>query len=245
MIDMIENLIYSFIFVIVALVLAFKEKLGIEKEILFVSILALIQLFILGYILIYIFAFGMAFAYLLMLIMIFVASYIVNKEIKLPDKKMLFSYLFLTYLATAIVSLLILIFSNIVPYEPRYVIPLMGMVIGNSMNTVHLTLNKIIDIVKSNRDELWGYLSLGATEFQALKPFIKNAINSAIIPQMNRTKSVGIIFIPGAMTGMILSGADPIYAAEIQIVIMWMILSGAVISGLLICYLMYKELVKL
>jgi putative ABC transport system permease protein len=141
--------------------------------------------------------------------------------------------------------LLILIFSNIVPYEPRYVIPLMGMVIGNSMNTVHLTLNKIIDIVKSNRDELWGYLSLGATEFQALKPFIKNAINSAIIPQMNRTKSVGIIFIPGAMTGMILSGADPIYAAEIQIVIMWMILSGSVISGLLICYLMYKELVKL
>jgi len=245
MIDMIENLIYSFIFVIVALVLAFKEKLGIEKEILFVSILALIQLFILGYILIYIFTFGMAFAYLLMLIMIFVASYIVNKEIRLPDKKMLFSHLFLTYLATAIVSLLILIFSNIVPYEPRYVLPLMGMVIGNSMNTVHLTLNKIIDIVKSNRDELWGYLSLGATEFQALKPFIKNAINSAIIPQMNRTKSVGIIFIPGAMTGMILSGADPIYAAEIQIVIMWMILSGAVISGLLICYLMYKELVKL
>jgi putative ABC transport system permease protein len=111
MIDMIENLIYSFIFVIVALVLAFKEKLGIEKEILFVSILALIQLFILGYILIYIFTFGMAFAYLLMLIMIFVASYIVNKEIKLPNKKMLFSYLFLTYLATAIVSLLILIFS--------------------------------------------------------------------------------------------------------------------------------------
>ena len=245
MIEIIENLIYSFIFVIVALILAFKEKLGIEKEILFVSILALIQLFILGYILIYIFTFGMAFAYLLMLIMIFVASYIVNKEIKLHNKKMLFSYLFLTYLATAIVSLLILIFSNIVPYEPRYVIPLMGMVIGNSMNTVHLTLNKIIDIVKSNRDELWGYLSLGATEFQALKPFIKNAINSAIIPQMNRTKSVGIIFIPGAMTGMILSGADPIYAAEIQIVIMWMILSGAVISGLLICYLMYKELVKL
>jgi putative ABC transport system permease protein len=242
---MIENLIYSFIFVVVAIALAFREKLETEKEILFVSILALIQLFILGYVLTYIFSLGMAFAYLLMLIMIFVASHIVNKEVKLPNKKRLFFCLFLTYLTTAIVSLLILIFSNIVPYEPRYVIPLMGMVIGNSMNTVHLTLNKIIDIVKSNRDELWGYLSLGATEFQALKPFIKNAINSAIIPQMNRTKSVGIIFIPGAMTGMLLSGADPIYAAEIQIVIMWMILSGAVISGLLICYLMYKELVKL
>jgi putative ABC transport system permease protein len=242
---MLENLIYSFVFVIVAMVLAFKEKLGIEKDILFVSILALVQLFILGYILTYIFSLGMAFAYLLMLIMIFVATYIVNKDVKLNNKKKLFPSLFLTYLTTAIVSLTILVFSKIVPYEPRYVIPLMGMAIGNSMNTVHLTLNKIIDIIKSNRNELWGYISLGATDFQALKPFMRNAINSAIIPQMNRTKSVGIIFIPGAMTGMILSGANPVYAAEIQIVIMWMILSGALISGLLICYLMYKELIKI
>ncbi|AEH06633.1 ABC transporter permease [Methanothermococcus okinawensis] len=241
----IENLIYGFAFVIVAMIIAFREKLGIEKEILFASFLALVQLLILGYILVYIFAYGMGFAYLLMLIMIFVASYMVNKKVKLHNKKKLFLSLFITYLTTAIVSILILIFSNIVPYEPRYIIPLMGMVIGNSMNTVHLTLNKIMDLIKSNRDELWGYLSLGATEFQALKPFTKNAVNSAVIPQMNRTKSVGIIFIPGAMTGMILSGADPIYAAEIQIVIMWMILSGAVISGIAICYLMYKELVKI
>ena len=242
---MIEKLIYSFIFVIVAMIIAFKEKLGIEKEILYASILALIQLFVLGYILTYIFSLGMAFAYFLMFIMIFVASYMVNKKIKLPHKKKLFFCLFITYLTTAIVSLLILIFSKVIPYQPRYVIPLMGMVIGNSMNTVHLTLDKIIDIVKSNRNELWGYLALGASEFQALKPFMKNAINSAIIPQMNRTKSVGIIFIPGAMTGMLLSGANPLYAAEIQIVIMWMILSGAVISGLLICYLIYKDLVKI
>ncbi len=242
---MIEKLIYSFIFVIVAMIIAFKEKLGIEKEILYASILALIQLFVLGYILTYIFSLGMAFAYFLMFIMIFVASYMVNKKIKLPHKKKLFFCLFITYLTTATVSLLILIFSKVIPYQPRYVIPLMGMVIGNSMNTVHLTLDKIIDIVKSNRNELWGYLALGASEFQALKPFMKNAINSAIIPQMNRTKSVGIIFIPGAMTGMLLSGANPLYAAEIQIVIMWMILSGAVISGLLICYLIYKDLVKI
>lgn len=242
---MIEKLIYSFIFVIVAMIIAFKEKLGIEKEILYASILALIQLFVLGYILTYIFSLGMAFAYFLMFIMIFVASYMVDNKIKLPNKKKLFFCLFITYLTTAIVSLLILIFSKVIPYQPRYVIPLMGMVIGNSMNTVHLTLDKLIDVVKSNRNELWGYLSLGASEFQALKPFMKNAINSAIIPQMNRTKSVGIIFIPGAMTGMLLSGANPLYAAEIQIVIMWMILSGAVISGLLICYLIYKDLVKI
>lgn len=164
---------------------------------------------------------------------------------KIPNKKKLFLNLFITFLGTAIISLLILVFSNVVPYEPQYLIPLMGMVIGNSLNTAHLTLDKIIDEVKSRKDELWGYVALGATDFQATKPFIKSGVNSAIIPQMNRTKTAGIIFIPGAMTGMIIGGADPIYAATIQIVIMWMILSGAVVSGLLICYLSYKDFVKL
>ncbi|UXM84951.1 ABC transporter permease [Methanococcus aeolicus] len=242
---MFENLIYSFSFVLLALALAFKEKLGIEKELIYTSILALIQLFILGYILITIFSYGMITAYLLMMVMIIAASFMVYKKIKIPNKKKLFLNLFITFLGTAIISLLILVFSTVVPYEPQYLIPLMGMVIGNSLNTAHLTLDKIIDEVKSRKDELWGYVALGATDFQATKPFIKSGVNSAIIPQMNKTKTVGIIFIPGAMTGMIIGGADPIYAATIQIVIMWMILSGAVASGLLICYLSYKDFVKL
>ena len=138
----------------------------------------------------------------------------------------------------------VLIIPKVVKFEPIYVIPLMGMVIGNTMNTVHLALDKIIDMVKSERDVLWGYLALGASEIEALRPFIKNAVKSAVIPQMNRTKSVGVIFIPGAMVGMLLSGANPIYAAEIQIIIMWMVLSSAIISGILICYLMYKDIIR-
>lgn len=77
---MFENLIYSFSFVLLALALAFKEKLGIEKEIVYTSILALIQLFILGYILITIFSYGIAVAYLLMMIMIIAASFMVYKK---------------------------------------------------------------------------------------------------------------------------------------------------------------------
>ncbi len=238
------KLLYAFAFVIVAIVIAYIEKLGIEKEIFYVSILALIQLFILGYALLYIFSLGMMGAFLMISVMITVASYLIMKEIKLKHKKKLFLSLFVTFLTTTIISLIILVFSDVIKFEPIYVIPLMGMVVGNTMNTVHLTLDKIIDLVKSERDILWGYLALGATELTALKPFIKNAVKSAIIPQMNRTKSVGVIFIPGAMVGMLLSGANPIYAAEIQIVIMWMILSSSIISGILICYLMYKEIIR-
>ena len=238
------ELTYAFMFVIVAVLIAYREKLGIEKKIIYVSILALIQLFILGFVLLYIFASGMIGAFLMIFVMIILASYLIMREIELENKTKLFVSLFVTFLATTTVSLAILIIPKVVKFEPIYVIPLMGMVIGNTMNTVHLALDKIIDMVKSERDILWGYLALGASEIEALRPFIKNAVKSAVIPQMNRTKSVGVIFIPGAMVGMLLSGANPIYAAEIQIIIMWMVLSSAIISGILICYLMYKEIIR-
>ena len=238
------ELTYAFAFVIVAVLIAHREKLGIEKKIIYVSILALIQLFILGFVLLYIFASGMIGPFLMIFVMISSASYLIMREIELENKTKLFVSLFVTFLVTTTVSLAILIIPKVVKFEPIYVIPLMGMVIGNTMNTVHLALDKIIDMVKSERDVLWGYLALGASEIEALRPFIKNAVKSAVIPQMNRTKSVGVIFIPGAMVGMLLSGANPIYAAEIQIIIMWMVLSSAIISGILICYLMYKDIIR-
>ena len=238
------ELTYAFAFVIIAVLIAYREKLGIEKKILYVSILALIQLFILGFILVYIFASGMIGAFLMIFVMIILASYLVMKEVELKNKTKLFISLFATFLTTTSVTLAILLIPKVVEFKPVYIIPLIGMVIGNTMNTTHLALDKIIDLVRSERDVLWGYLALGASEIEALRPFVKNAVKSAIIPQMNRTKSVGIIFIPGAMVGMLLSGANPIYAAEIQIIIMWMVLSSALISGMLICYLMYKDIIR-
>ena len=240
------ELIYGFIFILIAIILSIKEELKLERELLVSAILALIQLIFLGYVLIYVFKYGgMAFTYLIMSIMVLTATYIVYNKIEINHKRKMFIYLLLTFLSIAIVTLSILIFSKIVPYEPRYIIPLMGMAIGNSTNTVHIALDKIIDHIKSNRDELWGYLSLGAGEFQALKPFMTIAIKSSIVPSMNMAKSVGIIFIPGAMTGMILSGVDPLYAAKIQIIIMWMILGNALLSGLILFYIGYKELIKI
>ena len=239
------ELIYGFIFILIAIILSIKEELKLERELLVSAILALIQLIFLGYVLIYVFKYGgMAFTYLIMSIMVLTATYIVYNKIEINHKRKMFIYLLLTFLSIAIVTLSILIFSKIVPYEPRYIIPLMGMAIGNSTNTVHIALDKIIDHIKSNRDVLWGYLALGASEFQALKPFMKVAIKSSIVPSMNMVKSVGIIFIPGAMTGMILSGVDPLYAAKIQIIIMWMILGNALLSGLILFYIGYKELIK-
>ncbi|HIP15997.1 MAG TPA: iron export ABC transporter permease subunit FetB [Methanothermococcus okinawensis] len=247
------ELIYGFIFILIAIILSIKEEIRLEKEILYSAILALIQLIILGYVLIYIFEYGgIVITYIMVLLMILTATYIVNskmnakiKENKRYNKRYMFLYISLTLLTVTFFTLMVLRFSHVVPYEPRYLIPLIGMIVGNSMNAIHLVLDKIVDHIRSNRSILWGYLALGASEFQALRPFMRVAITSSVTPMMNMMKSVGIIFIPGAMTGMILAGADPLYAAKIQVIIMWMVLGTALLSGLILCYLSYRELIRL
>ena len=243
------ELIYGFIFILIAIILSIKEEIRLEKEILYSAFLALVQLIILGYVLIYVFEYGgMVITYIIVLVTILTATYIVNSKMSTKikgNKRYMFLYISLTLLTVTLFTLMILNFSYVVPYEPRYIIPLMGMVVGNSMNAIHLALDKIVDHIRSNRNILWGYLALGASEFQALKPFMRVAITSSITPMMNMMKSVGIIFIPGAMTGMILSGADPLYAAKIQVIIMWMLLGTALLSGLILCYLSYRELIRI
>ena len=88
------ELTYAFAFVIIAVLIAYREKLGIEKKILYVSILALIQLFILGFVLLYIFASGMIGAFLMIFVMIILASYLIMREIELENKTKLFISLF-------------------------------------------------------------------------------------------------------------------------------------------------------
>ncbi|MBW9223998.1 iron export ABC transporter permease subunit FetB [Methanothermococcus sp. SCGC AD-155-E23] len=241
------ELIYGFIFILIAVFLSIKEDIGLEREILYAAFLALVQLIMLGYVLLYVFNYGMLLTYVMILIMILTATYIIYSKIgeKVGSKRNMFIYILLTLITVTLFTLVILKLSSLIPYKPRYIIPLMGMVIGNSMNTLHLALDKIVDHIRSNREILWGYLALGASEFQALKPFMKVAITSALIPKMNMTKSVGIIFIPGTMTGMLLSGADPLYAAKIQVIIMWMILGTALLASLILCYLSYRELIRI
>jgi putative ABC transport system permease protein len=244
MISFISTIIPAFIFVILSIIIAYKIELGLEKKILIVCISALIQLLILGFIINIIFNLGLLFTFLMIFVMIVIASYMIKNDINIDDKGVVFFSSCFSLFFTSLTSLIILIYSGVIELKPQYIIPLIGMVIGNSMNSITLCLERLLNDLKSNKDVLLGYLALGASDYQAMKPFIKDAIKAALIPQMNRTKTVGIIFIPGAMVGMLLSGANPLHAAEIQIVIMWMVLSGALISTLIACHSVYKKFMK-
>ncbi len=121
-------------------------------------------------------------------------------------------------------------------------IPLGGMAIGNSMIATSLTLNRIIGEFKNNRNKIETALALGANSEQAAEPYFKTSIRAALIPTIDNLKTLGIIFIPGAMTGMLIAGAAPVWAAEYQIAVFLMIISANIITIIILTILVQKRL---
>ena len=141
----------------------------------------------------------------------------------------------------AATTLGVLLLLQVVPPTARYLIPLGGMVIGNSMNTASLTLGRIRDDVKAHRLSIEAALALGATSRQAVSPILKTALRSAMTPLIDGTKTTGIIFLPGAMAGMIIGGADPLEAVRLQIVVLYMLLGSVSIAAILVGLLSYRS----
>ncbi|ABO35801.1 conserved hypothetical protein 245 [Methanococcus maripaludis C5] len=243
MIKVFESLLISFSFVILSLVLIFKEKLGIGKEIFIAEIMALVQLVILGYVIGIIFNLGIYYAGIMILFMISVSAFMVKRNVTKEKNRKIVAAAFLSTFTITIIALIILTVSKTILFEVRYLIPLMGMVIGNSTNAMSIGLERFLSDLKSEKDVLWGYLALGATEKQSVHDFVKKAVRAALTPHLNSTKAVGLIFIPGAMVGMLFAGVDPLEAAKVQITIMWMIMSSNIFSVTIACYLLYNDFI--
>jgi len=111
-------------------------------------------------------------------------------------------------------------------YNPRYAIPLLGMVLGNTMTGVALGLNTLTATASRERVAVEAQLALGATIWLALRPTLREAMRSGLIPIINSMVATGLIAIPGMMTGQILAGASPESAIRYQLLVMFMIAGG-------------------
>jgi putative ABC transport system permease protein len=116
---------------------------------------------------------------------------------------------------------------GIFPIQGRTVVPLAGMMVGNAMNGAVLTARRTVEELRDKRDEVEARLALGQPAPAAARPYLAAALRTALIPQIETTKAVGLVFLPGAMTGLILAGVDPVDAILVQAVVMFMVL-GAV-----------------
>ncbi len=108
-------------------------------------------------------------------------------------------------------------------YDPRYVVPLLGMILGSTMTGISLGLDILAGRLIRDRGVVEAQLMLGATRWEATLPVARAALRSALMPTINSMAATGLVFLPGMMTGQILAGAEPILAVKYQMLIMFLI----------------------
>jgi len=117
--------------------------------------------------------------------------------------------------------------------EPRFLVPVGGMVIGNAMTAAAVALNRLGDEISDRAGEIEATLALGATATQAVAPSVRRSLRSGTITLVDSTKTTGLIFFPGTMVGMLLAGADPVDAVRLQLILLWTLLGSVAVAALI------------
>jgi len=118
-------------------------------------------------------------------------------------------------------------------YEPQYVIPIAGMILGNAMASAALAGDRLQSDLRSRTDEIEAMLALGFPGNEAVQPMVRSAVRAAMIPTVSGMMTVGLVQLPGMMTGQILAGTSPLVAIQYQIVVMFMLTVATAIASLL------------
>ncbi|WAD33081.1 iron efflux ABC transporter permease subunit FetB [Citrobacter braakii] len=235
-----ESLALAMMLVVVAILISNKEKLALEKDILWSVCRAVVQLIIVGYVLKYIFGVNHRILTLLMVLFIcFNAAYNAQKRSKYIDKAFLSSFIAIT--VGAGLTLTVLVLSGSIEFTPMQVIPISGMIAGNAMVAVGLCYNNLGQRFNSEQQQIQEKLSLGATPKVASAPLIRDSIRASLIPTIDSAKTVGLVSLPGMMSGLIFAGIDPVKAIKYQIMVTFMLLSTASLSTIIACYLTYRK----
>ncbi|GLT89668.1 hypothetical protein SLE2022_076450 [Rubroshorea leprosula] len=222
--------------VLMAVILSRCQKLGLEKEMAVSIFRAFLQLSVIGFVLQFIFnqenAGWIILAYLFM---VSVAGYTAGQRAKhVPRGKYVAG---ISILAGTAVTMFLLVLLSVFPFTPRYIIPIAGMMVGNSMTVTGVTMKRLRDDIKIQMNLVETALALGATPRQATLQQVKRSLVIALSPVLDNAKTVGLISLPGAMTGLIMGGASPLEAIQLQIVVMNMLIGASTVSSIMSTYL--------
>ncbi len=127
-------------------------------------------------------------------------------------------------------------------YDPQYVIPLHGMLLGNALTGISLSLDRFMDGASRGRGLVDARLALGATRWEAARPLVRDAVRTGLVPITNSMAVMGVVSLPGMMTGQILAGAPPAQAVRYQILIVFMIAACVALAALAVVGLAYRRL---
>ncbi|MCU9615040.1 iron export ABC transporter permease subunit FetB [Caldibacillus lycopersici] len=235
------TLLLALIFVILPLILSKTLHLDLEKDTIIATVRSIIQLLLVGYLLHYVFD-SDHFFYILLMLILMISAATQNARKKGGSVTGITWKLVVTFVFIEILTQGILIGLHITPAKAQYIIPISGMVIGNSMVLAILFLNRFTSEIEAHHEETELILSLGGTPKQAVHIPLITAIKSSTIPTIESQKTIGLVQLPGMMSGQIIAGADPIQAVQFQLLILFLLLSTAVITSALLGYLSYPSL---
>lgn len=161
---------------------------------------------------------------------------------RVPQAPNVLSAAALSFAATAAVTLGVLFGLGVFPLEGRTLVPLAGMAIGNSMTATVVAARTLTDRFAEQTPQMEAALALGMTPPQAIEPLLRTVLRDALSPQIERTRTVGLVFLPGAMVGLILAGVDPLDAVLVQVVVMYLVLGAVATSASVIALVLSRRL---
>ncbi len=236
------QLLLAALLVVINIALSLRLRLDLERSLAVASARMVVQLLLIGYLLQWVFAIeNIAWILGLALLMTVIASASAVGRTQRRYRNIWWNSFVSIFGASVLVTLVGI--SGIVQvdpwYKPQYLFPLLGMVLGNTLNGISLALDRFLEEIATHRHRVESLLALGATRWEAVHEVLREAARTGMIPTINSMMVMGIVSLPGMMTGQILAGADPVDAVHYQIVIVFMIASASalgIIGVLLLAY---------
>jgi putative ABC transport system permease protein len=220
-------------------------RLGLERRLLIAAICAVVQLLFVGLVLEWVFQLKHWYVVVgLVLVMTLIAGLAgaQRSHVRFPGIRIAsIASVWASSWAMGVIALFALV--RVEPwYSPQYAIPLIGMILGNTLNGISLGLDRLGGELSGRRGQVEAALALGATRWEAARQPIQQAVRTGLIPILNSMMVVGIVSLPGMMTGQLLAGVSPIEAVKYQIVIIFLIASGTALGTVSVVFLSYRRL---
>ncbi|WP_412518263.1 ABC transporter permease [Staphylococcus simulans] len=226
---------------IIPIAVSIKEKLNIAKDLIIASIRAVIQLVILGYILHFIFDLNEPWILILFVLIIIInASWnTISRASKVMHHVFWISFISI-FIGTAI-PLAVIVSVGAIKFTGNELIPIAGMLANNGLIAINLAYQNLDRAFVKEYGTIECKLALAATPKLASKSAVRESIKLAIVPTIDSVKTYGLVSIPGMMTGMIISGVDPLQAIKFQLLVVFIHTTATITTALLATYLSYKQ----
>lgn len=239
------QLALSVILVLLTGLISVFLRLGLLKPLLWGTIRAFVQLTLIGYVLTYIFQINRLWLIIpIILLMCFIASREATRRVSRVPYNPAWSAFFSIAASTFVVGSIVVVVI-IAPdpwYSARVAIPIFGMILGNSMNAIALSLDRMYSEIHAHVDEVEQLLCFGASPWEAVVRYVQKAVSAGMMPTINSLMVVGLVSLPGMMTGQILAGMSPQLAVRYQFVVMIMVAASVAMGCVLIVILSYKQM---